>query len=149
MSYELHVTVALHYPFCRYWGCSSVYAVVRATVGKDDGTELHQDVTDELATGVGYDKVSSAICRAFQGNKVLETFALWRGFNPNTKAHDLSGVEKRDYGYAYVFAGMGVGVLDSLMRANGFRSSLIYDNGDTLVACDFWRTIPADFLELF
>lgn len=143
MSYELHVTVALHYPFCRYWGCSSVCAIVRATVGKDDGTELHQDVTDEVATGVGYDKVSSAICHAFQNNKVLETFALWRGFTPNT------GVEKRDYGYAYVFAGMGVKVLDSLMRANGFRSSLIYDDGDTLCACDFSRTVPADFLKLF
>lgn len=122
---------------------------MRATVDNGFGRTLRADKTVGRASGAGYDKKSAAVCDAFDDNPTLQTLALWRGFNPNTSKYWGDPTRERDYGYEYVFGGMGMETVFSLMRANGFSSNTVYDNDGTLTGCVFSRTVPADFLKLF
>lgn len=140
------VTVSLAYPRSRTWGNHSVRATVRAIVKDATGRTLRADETVGRASGAGYDKKSAAICEAFAKNSTLETLALWRGFDPDSR---IGATWKRDYGYSYAFSGFGISTIDMLMRANGFNSNMIYDREGVIATIDYRRYVPADFLKLF
>ena len=146
MSNVMHVTIIVEYPYSREWGNYSCRATVRAVVTRADGRNVRNDMTIGHASGAGYDKTSAAICDAFGKNPCLQTLALWHGFDPCPKT---VATWKRDYGYSYGFSGAGISTVDMLMRANGFRSNVIYDRDGDLATCDYRRSIPADFLKLF
>lgn len=117
---NIKVTVAIDRPYSRYWGNYSAHATVTAEVAKRDGLHIAFDCTQGDASGVGYDKESAAVCHAYKPNKVLQTLALWDGFNPKPYEYGPCPTERRDYGYTYAFAGYGMDMLEALMRANGF-----------------------------
>ena len=117
---NIKITVAIDRPYSRYWGNYSAHATVTAEVTKRDGTHIAFDCTQGDASGCGYDKESAAVCHAYNPNKVLQTLALWGGFNPKISEYGPEPTERRDYGYTYAFDGHGMSDCEALMRANGF-----------------------------
>ena len=117
---NIKITVAIDRPYSRYWGNNSAHATVTAEVTKRDGTHIAIDCTQGDASGCGYDKESAATCHAFNLNKVLQTLALWDGFNTNNNEYGPAPVHKKQYGYTYAFDACGMDTCEALMRANGF-----------------------------
>lgn len=117
---NIKITVAIDRPYSRYWGNYSAHATVTAEATNRDGTHIAWDCTQGDASGCGYDKESAATCSAFNSNKVLQTLALWGGFNPKPHEYGPDLTARRDYGYVYTFSGCGMDACEALMRANGF-----------------------------
>lgn len=85
---KLTVCVNIRYIRSRQWGYNpdvTVYAVL-------DGIRV--DESHGSASGCGYDKTSAAVCRAFLDNPLLETLALWDGFDPAKPEFDVDGLAR-------------------------------------------------------
>lgn len=140
---KMEITIALEYTRSRTWGWNP-HATVRATVRDKDNRVIAMDMSTDYASGCGYDKTSAAICYAFNGNKVLQTLALWNGFKPTEYTYS------NDYGYSYAFDGCGIRALTGLMRANGFDEHEVWDkDGDTTAITYTRGDLPESFTKLF
>ena len=140
---KVEITIAIEYNRSRTWGDNPL-ATVRATVRDKDNCVIRQDTSTDYANGYGYDKTSAAICYAYNRNNILQTLALWDGFNPTKYAY------KRGYGYRYAFDACGVPALTSLMRANGFKYQEVRDkDGDTITITYTRDDLPKSFAKLF
>ncbi|MFC0124439.1 hypothetical protein [Bifidobacterium apri] len=138
----MEITIAIEYKRSRTWGYIP-HATVRATVRNKDNCVIARDMSTGSASGCGYDKTSAATCYAFDDNKVLQTFALWKDFKPTEYAH------ARDYGYEYAFDGCGMSALTGLMRANRFEKHEIWDKDGDITAIVYTRDdLPESFTKL-
>ena len=109
---------------------------------------VRRDRTYGSASGCGYDKLSAAICYAFRCNPLLQTLALWKGFNPHSERYGCDPCRERDYGYEYGFDGQGTGVIENLMEANGFKVSAYCDDDGSLAHYTFYREMPESFVAI-
>lgn len=140
---KMEITISIEYKRSRTWGWNP-NATVRAIVRDKDNRVIARDMTTGHASGCGYDKTSAATCYAFDDNKVLQTFALWRGFKPTEYTH------ARDYGHTYDFDGCGMSALTGIMRANGFDDHEVWDKDGDITAIVYTRgDLPESFTRLF
>ena len=109
---------------------------------------VRHDRTYGSASGCGYDKLSAAICYAFRDNPLLQTLALWDGFNPHTERYGCDPCVKCDYGYQYRFDGQGTGVIENLMESNGFVVSAYLGDDGSLEHYTFYREMPESFVAI-
>ena len=98
------------------------------------------------ARGWGYDKESAAVCYAVSDNPLMQTFAMWSEFNPNTEKYGTQPVRKTDYGYDYCFDGAGIEVFKDLMRGNGF--DVRESHGNSFDSYTFTRQVPESFVAM-
>lgn len=135
---KLTVCVDIRYVRSRQWGYNpdvTVYAVL-------DGIRV--DESHGSASGCGYDKTSAAVCRAFLDNPLLETLALWDGFDPAKPEYGPECCHDTGHGYRYRFDGQGMGVFERLMESNGFDMTRV-DGADESVSYRFVRRMPRSF----
>ena len=135
---KLTVCVGIRYVRSRQWGYNpdvTVYAVL-------DGIRV--DESHGSASGCGYDKTSAAVCRAFLDNPLLETLALWDGFDPAKPEYGPECCHDTGHGYRYRFGGQGMGVFERLMESNGFDMTRV-NGADESVGYRFVRRMPRSF----
>jgi hypothetical protein len=114
---KMEVTITIEYKRSSAWG-HTPHAHVQASVIDNHDRVIAQDTSTDYASGCGYDKTSAAICYAFNKNNILQTLALWSGFNPTKYTH------LRNYGYSYSFDGCGVRALTDLMSPSARRERI-------------------------
>lgn len=124
------------------WGMNP-HAEVEAMLG-----DVRYDKTYGSASGTGYDKESAAVDEAFCSNPLLQTLCLWDGFvSVDERGEQLYGLNKNDYGYSFRFDACGMSVLDTILRANGFKRlrDVHSKRFDSYTYC---RDMPKSFVEL-
>lgn len=141
-KYNCNIIVDIRYKRNSTWGWNPHVEVLADLDG------VRTDVSRGSASGCGYDKNSAAVCYAFRENPLLETLALWDGFNPNKPEYGPERCHDTGHGYRYAFDGQGLGVFEDLMIANGFTMVRREDYGDRMFY-HFGRLMPESFSNLF
>ena len=138
---DFQIYIDVHYVRNSTWGRNPNVTVIADLDG------VRRDVTVGRASGCGYDKTSAAICYAFRENPLLETLALWDGFNPNKPKYGPERCHNTGHGYRYAFHGQGLDVFEDLMKANGFRMSRVDGVAGDFVYM-FHRDMPDSFVAI-
>lgn len=105
---------------------------------------VRTDTTKGTASGGGYDKLSAAVCYAFDENPLLQTLLLWGGWNTATETYGTDVVRDHEW----LFDGMGMSSLLRHLRANGCHVTETLDTRGNPVAYTATRDMPASFVAL-
>lgn len=102
------------------------------------------------ASGCGYDKRSVAVNKALYDLPLLQTLLLWRGFRHTSPWSEfpLYGLSKSEYGWRLTAGGAGMGTIERIFEANGFREVCNSTRDGMYEFYHFERVMPSSFLKL-
>ena len=130
------------------WGhCPTVEAAATLYEGN---AQRRYDTGMGHASGCGYDKRSAAVNAALHDLPLLQTLLLWRGFRHTYPGSDrtLYGLSERKYGWELTAGGCGMGTIESVFEANGFREIRNFTRDGRFESYRFERVMPSSFLKL-
>lgn len=141
------------------WKRSSVWGynptVEAAATLYEGNAQRRYDAGMGHASGYGYDKRSAAVNAALCDLPLLQTLLLWRGFRhtygdsrPYRADETLYGLRKSEYGWRLSAGGCGMGTIEDIFKANGFREVRNSTNDERYESYHFERVIPSSFLKL-
>lgn len=140
---NLTISISIEYKRNRTWGWNPTVMVTASLDG------VRTDTTKGMASGCGYDKLSTAVCYAFRENPLLQTLLLWDGWNTSAEIYGPGVVWDgvvRDHEWS--FDGMGMSALLRHLRANGCHVTETCDTQGDPVAYTATRDMPASFVAL-
>lgn len=135
---NLTISITIEYKRNRTWGWNPTATVTASLDG------VRTDTTTGTASGCGYDKLSAAVCSAFDKNPLLQTLLLWDGWNTVTEKYGAHVVQDHEWS----FGGMGMSTLLRHLRANGCHVTETLDKQCDPVAYTVTRDMPASFVAL-
>lgn len=130
------------------WGyCPTIEAAATLYEGN---VQRRYDTGMGRASGCGYDKRSAAVNKALYDLPLLQTLLLWRGFRHTSPWSEfpLYGLSKSEYGWRLTAGGAGMGTIERIFEANGFREVCNSTRDGMYEFYHFERVMPSSFLKL-
>lgn len=151
--------LVLSFDIAVVWKRSSVWGynptVEAAATLYEGNVRRRYDTGMGYASGCGYDKRSAAVNTALHDLPLLQTLLLWRGFRhtygdlyPYKSGETLYGLDRRDYGWSLHAGGCGMGTIEDIFKANGFREVRNSTSDERYESYHFERVMPSSFLKL-